>query len=80
MRALFICFLSIGAQASPQAAEAQEIVAATYYNTFSRAHPVLKRVRPGDTVRTKTLDSSGRDENGVQRGQPGNPLTGTVLR
>ena len=74
--ALCICFLSIETQASSQAAEPQEIVAATYYNTFSRAHPVLKRVRPGDTVRTKTLDSSGRDENGVQRGQPGNPLTG----
>ncbi|AMY08874.1 Acetamidase [Luteitalea pratensis] len=74
--ALCICFLSIETQASPQAAEPQEIVAATYYNTFSRAHPVLKRVRPGDTVRTRTLDASGRDENGVQRGQPGNPLTG----
>ena len=74
--ALCITALSIEAQASPQAAEAHEIVATTYYNTFTRAHPVLKRVRSGDTVRTKTLDSSGRDEKGVPRGQPGNPLTG----
>ena len=56
--------------------QAQEIVASTYYNTFSRVHPVLKRIRPGDTVRTQTLDSSGRDDKGVQRGQPSNPLTG----
>jgi acetamidase/formamidase len=74
--AVCITFLSIDAQASFQPAEAAEIVASTYYNTFSRAHPVLKRVSSGDTVRTKTLDSSGRDENDVQRGQSGNPLTG----
>jgi amidase len=74
--ALYIAALSIEAQASPQAAEAHEIVATTYYNTFTRAHPVLKRVRSGDTVRTKTLDASGRDDKGVSRGQPSNPLTG----
>lgn len=74
--ALCIASLSIDGQASSQKGEAGEIVAATYYNTFSRAHPVLRRVRSGDTVRTKTLDASGRDETGVQRGQPSNPLTG----
>jgi hypothetical protein len=68
--------LSIDGQASSQTGETGEIVAATYYNTFSRAHPVLRRVRAGDTVRTKTIDASGRDETGVQRGQPSNPLTG----
>src|SRR5262245_55297839 len=54
----------------------QQVVATTYYNTFSRAHPVLKRIRPGDTVKTKTLDSGGQDEKDVRRGQPSNPLTG----
>src|SRR5262245_35366604 len=54
----------------------QQVVATTYYNTFSRAHPVLKRVRPGDTVVTKTLDAGGQDEKDVRRGQPSNPLTG----
>ena len=76
LSALYVSVLSIGAQAASQAAEAQEIVATTYYNTFTRAHPVLKRVRPGDTVRTKTIDASGRDDKGVVRGQPSNPLTG----
>jgi acetamidase/formamidase len=47
-----------------------------YYNTFSRMHPVLRRVRPGDAVITETLDSSGRDKNGDRRGQASNPLTG----
>jgi acetamidase/formamidase len=50
--------------------------ATTYYRTFSHAHPVLKRVRPDDTVMTKTIDASGRDEKGVSRSEPGNPLTG----
>src|SRR5262245_13502764 len=58
------------------AQQSPEVIPKTYYNTFSRAHPVLARVRPGETVRTKTLDSSGRDEKSVQRGQPSNPLTG----
>lgn len=56
--------------------EVHQVVATTYYNTFSRAHPVLKRVRPGDTVVTKTIDAGGQDEKDVRRGQPSNPLTG----
>lgn len=57
-------------------AEVHQVVATTYYNTFSRTHPVLKRVRPGDTVVTKTIDAGGQDEKDVRRGQPSNPLTG----
>lgn len=87
IRQLFVlsiaCFVLLGAL-SPNAAsraaiivaETHQVVATTYYNTFSRAHPVLKRVRPGDTVVTKTLDSGGQDEKDVRRGQPSNPLTG----
>jgi amidase len=73
---LCIRVLSLDGQASPPTAEAHDVVATTYYNTFTRAHPVLKRVRSGDTVRTKTIDASGRDDKGVVRGQPSNPLTG----
>jgi amidase len=62
--------------AATHAAETYQVVATTYYNTFSRAHPVLKRVRPGDTVITKTLDAGGQDEKDVRVGQPSNPLTG----
>lgn len=73
--ALAAAGLSVGSQAF-QRVETHQVAASTYYNTFSRSHPVLQRIRPGDTVRTKTLDASGRDEKGVQRGRPSNPLTG----
>jgi acetamidase/formamidase len=71
-----LAIVTIDARAASQAAETHDIVATRYYNTFTHAHAVLTRVRPGDTVRTKTLDASGRDEKGVVRGQTGNPLTG----
>ena len=54
----------------------QQIIATTYYRTFSRSYPVLARIEPGDTVVTKTLDSGGQDFNGEQLSEPGNPLTG----
>lgn len=62
----------------PQVSSAQSkpIVAETYHNTFSRAHAPLARIRPGETVVTKTIDASGRDETGTVRGRPPNPLTG----
>ena len=52
--ALCITASSIDPQASSGAAETHEIVATTYYNTFTHSHPVLKRVRSGDTVRTRS--------------------------
>jgi len=57
-------------------AETHRVVAKVYYRTFSRAHPPLARLRPGDTVITKTIDASGRDDQGVRRHEPSNPLTG----
>lgn len=64
--------------AGPEMAFAQQkpIVAETYYNTFSRAHAPLARIRPGETIVTKTIDASGRDETGTVRARPPNPLTG----
>ncbi|HEY3129695.1 MAG TPA: acetamidase/formamidase family protein [Acidobacteriota bacterium] len=57
--------------------EIHKVVATQYYRTFSHTHPVLLRVKPGDTVVTKTLDSGGQDEKGVHRHpEPPNPLTG----
>src|SRR3954468_2340391 len=56
--------------------QADPIVPKTYYRTFSRAHPVLARVKPGQVVATRTLDSGGQDEKGVQRHEPFNPLNG----
>src|SRR5713226_5985759 len=61
---------------SPLFAETHKVQPTTYYRTFSHAHPVLARIRPGDLVVTKTLDSGGQDERGVQRNEPSNPLTG----
>ncbi len=47
------------------------------YHTFSIAHPVLARIRPGDVVVTKTVDSAGFDYQGVRHTKThGNPLTG----
>ena len=70
--AVCIC---VAGQMAP-AGQSRTIVAETYYNTFSRAHPVLARIKPGEVVATKTIDASGRDENGTVKARPSNPLTG----
>lgn len=60
----------------PLAAETIQLVPQTYYRTFSHTNPVLKRIRPGDVVITKTLDSGGQDYKGEHLSESGNPLTG----
>jgi len=58
-------------------AETHKIVADRYYRTFSHQNAVLKRIKPGDVVVTKTLDSGGQDDKDVKRHpESGNPLTG----
>ena len=53
------------------------IVPEKYYRYFTHANPVLKHVRPGEVVVTKTIDSAARDFAGVVRHpESGNPLTG----
>ncbi len=64
------------ALAAPLAAQVRTVVATAYYNTFAARHPILARLKPGETIRTKTLDAGGQDEHGERRAQPGNPLTG----
>ena len=56
--------------------DTHDVVPSTYYRTFSRAHPVLERVKPGDSIVTRTLDSAGLDHKDVKRSEPFNPLTG----
>jgi acetamidase/formamidase len=57
--------------------ETHRVSPTTYYRTFSRQHPALKHILPGDIVQTTTVDSAGLDEKGVTRHpDPGNPLTG----
>jgi acetamidase/formamidase len=58
------------------AGQTPAIIPTTYYRTFSHSHPVLKRIRPGEAVATKTLDSGGVDENDVKQSEPFNPLNG----
>ncbi|WP_435005537.1 zinc-dependent metalloprotease [Tundrisphaera lichenicola] len=56
--------------------ESHTVSASTYFRTFSRSHPVLLRIKPGDSVITRTLDSAGLDEKDEKRSEPYNPLTG----
>jgi amidase len=64
------------AQHTPAQGRLHRVQPSTWYRTFSRAHPVLLRVQPGDTVETTLLDASGYDADDVQRSEWGNPLTG----
>ena len=47
-----------------------------YYRTFSGTNPPVMHIFPGDSVRTKTVDANGADEQGVSRSLPQNPQTG----
>ena len=57
-------------------AETIQLIPQTYYHTFAHNNPVLKRIRPGDVVITKTLDAGGQDYMSEHRSEAGNPLTG----
>lgn len=60
----------------PEARHKHDFQPQEYPRAFSYAFPPVLRVFPGDTVRTKTIDALGLDENLVRRGNEGNPLTG----
>lgn len=63
--------------ASLAGGEVHRVINAVNYHTFSREHPVQARLRPGDTVITKTVDSAGFDDQGIRHTKThGNPLTG----
>lgn len=47
-----------------------------FHRVFSATVPPVLRIFPGDTVKTKSIDAGGTDENSVQRSLGGNPLTG----
>lgn len=47
-----------------------------YYRTFFHKHPVKQRIKPGERVTTRTLDSSGKDFEGKEQSSGPNPLTG----
>ncbi len=57
--------------------EVHRVVNERNHHTFDRHHAVEARVKPGDTIITKTVDSAGWDYKGVRRTKThGNPLTG----
>jgi amidase len=73
MRLLILVVLS----AAMACAEVHTVENETNYHTFSSQHPVLARMRPGDVVVTRTVDSAGFDYKGIRRTKThGNPLTG----
>ena len=76
MNRIVLAVSLIAVTASAAADEPTSVVATTYYRTFFHAHPVLRRIKPGEAVATKTVDSAGLDERGVKRSEPSNPLTG----
>ena len=61
------------------AAETRTIVATRFFNSYDHRHEALARIRPGDTVVTKTLDAGGYDEHTEKLGERPNPLTGPFL-
>jgi acetamidase/formamidase len=54
----------------------RRVEAEQFHGTFSRFHPILARIQPGEEIETTCLDSAGVDSNGVKRSTYGNPLTG----
>jgi len=64
MRAVLLILTLAALQAEP------------YYRTFDHKHPFKQRLKPGERVATRTLDSSGKDYQGQEQSGGPNPLTG----
>src|SRR6185503_14067879 len=71
-----LAFTSLTARASAQSPATYRVSPDTFWNTLDHRHPVVKRIKPGDIVITKTLDASGFDDKDVQRAQGSNPMVG----
>src|SRR4029079_17339486 len=70
------CIGFIAASASGQSTATERVIPDTNSNTLDHRHPVVRRIKPGDIVITKTLDASGYDEKDVQTRAPSNPMVG----
>jgi amidase len=57
-------------------AQTKPVIPEQYYRTFSHMNPVFQRIKPGEVVLTKTIDSGGRNFRGDQSSPGSNPLTG----
>lgn len=67
---------TIGGSIRAQSPVTYQIKPDTNWNTLDHRHPVVKRIKPGDIVVTKTLDASGYDDKDVQRAASSNPMVG----
>ena len=68
--------VSLVAASSRIEAETHRFMPATFYNTYSFAHPPALRIKPGDRVVTKTIDAAGTDWTGKSVASGPNPQTG----
>jgi amidase len=75
LKMLFAALLSLLIPAA-LLSETIQVTPDHYYRTFAHTNPVLKSIKPGDVVITKTLDSGGQNERSEQSAPSGNPLTG----
>jgi amidase len=62
--------------AKPAAAASHDYDPQQFTNFYSPALKPVLRLFPGDTVKTRTLDSRGHDRDGKPRAPRGNPLIG----
>src|SRR5690349_15725916 len=69
-------FALVATNARGQSPATYRVTPDTNWNTLDHRHPVVKRIKPGDIVITKTLDASGFDEKNVQRAAGSNPMVG----
>jgi amidase len=56
--------------------QTHNFVPTQFHRYFSGTIPPALHIKPGDTVRTTTVDAGGRDATGTRRSNGGNPETG----
>src|SRR5215471_6238664 len=61
---------------APLGGQTRTAIPDRFYHTFSHTNPVFVRIKPGEVVSTKTLDSGGQNERNQQKSPGSNPLTG----
>jgi acetamidase/formamidase len=76
MRRIYVIICFVGWLKAPGETYTIYANAKQYSHVFSSQKPVLLRIKSGDTVITRTVDSSGRDYTGTFLSETGNPLTG----
>ena len=59
-----LCLLVVVLLPAVLRAKEYQVIAKEYFHTFSATRPALLRIKPGDVVDTKTVDSSGHDYQG----------------